>query len=520
MIETTEEYFLVIHYECLNIDNIQAANIEKLEIESSKWMSLKYFELVNIFYELHRKSNPGCSSIEIYHRSGRPMATSPSDYFTPVHTFPEDHFKFIFIIPKNLDIFQSGSSSKSCRTHIINISHIGSQSRYTLKLRSDYPLLDDLIYLCSKHFHLPSYSITIILEHPDGKLANNFNYSGYLNFEGLLKRNFKFHFTVSKHFWVPNYLNAFKFDNYLPIIKHSTSTLIYLNMYLLFHVRHFQNNQMASLCKVKNCLSLLRKISCSPPLAHSLWLLFNQENITLPHKIAIIEGLITTVKILNESCSEMGAYDFPYLWYFLEKNESCYICEEDEIFIFEKSSSVLFKEIDLLKYRERLCDLVEYRIFKKSNSIPNHHIYLFRNSWITHFTVNDLSIKLQNKEVEPCDTHGYYIIESDKYILGHESIPFHHFVFNSLEKLFNKYSKVLIILDVSKDMNSTLDGLSYLPSNISENTFIQLETALFLIEIIVDTLHQGFSTSGSRPTGGSREVFQWVVECRTFTEFQ
>ena len=28
------------------------------------------------------------------------------------------------------------------------------------------------------------------------------------------------------------------------------------------------------------------------------------------------------------------------------------------------------------------------------------------------------------------------------------------------------------------------------------------------------TLTQGFSTSGSR------EIFQWVVECRTFTEFQ
>ena len=35
-----------------------------------------------------------------------------------------------------------------------------------------------------------------------------------------------------------------------------------------------------------------------------------------------------------------------------------------------------------------------------------------------------------------------------------------------------------------------------------------------------DVLRQGFSTSGSRPTGGSREIFQWVAECRTFTELQ
>ena len=489
IINKTEESFLVIHYKCLSVDNIKAANIKELKIDYSRWMSLRYFELVEIFFQLHRETIPECSSIEMYHRSGRPMATSPSAYFTPVHKIPEDDFKFVFIIPKNLDIIQCRSYSKSCNTHTIEIFHIDTQSRYTLSLHSDYPLLDDLLYLCSKHFHLPSYSISLSFEHPDGKLDTNFGCSRYLNFEDLLERDFKFHFTVSKYFWEPNYLNAFKFDNYFPILEHSTDTLIYLNVYLLFHVRHFQSNQMASSCTVKNCLSLLRNISCSPPLVHSLWLLHSQENITLPHKIAIIEGLITTFKILDEFCSKMEALDFPFLWYFLEKHESHYVSQEDVHSQLEEKQNFLSKEIDLPKDRERLCGPADYRIFKNSNSsISNQPIHIFRDPWITHFNVNYLSMILQNDEVEPCDKHGYSIIESDTPI--RESISFHPFVFNTLEKIFSDYSRVLIILDISNDMNSTLDGLGYIPNNISkEYTFFQLDTALLLIEIIVDSLH-------------------------------
>ena len=75
--------------------------------------------------------------------------------------------------------------------------------------------------------------------------------------------------------------------------------------------------------RLKQRLGLLRKISCSPPLVYALFLLFSGSAVSLPHRVAINEGLLTTIALLaTDSGDSPGISHFPQLWMHLEEHAS------------------------------------------------------------------------------------------------------------------------------------------------------------------------------------------------------
>ncbi|KAI6657664.1 hypothetical protein LOD99_407 [Oopsacas minuta] len=470
-----------ISYKYLNIDGIKSAKIRNELIDSSEWKSLRYFE------------------------TGYPMVTSPNDYFKLVQEFCEEDFKFVFILPKRLFKYNFNPSSpnkrRSTYTHyqsyLIQISHQDSRSKYEIRIFSSATILrvDELKFECSKKFHLPYSSISINLRLPDqGGMEYNSEDNTSITIDNILNGDFKLYVSVGEYFWEPNYFNSFKFDYYFPITELTPDTLIYTNIYLLFLAR--EAHLKSSLDIFTSCLGLLQKISCSPPLVYSLRLLFNQKPITLPHKIAIIEGLITTIMMLDRS---MKQFDFSCLWCYLKQNTNSSYFKSEQ---YEKGSTndILHKEINLDNYRETPHIKYDYTSFRREffNSestffIFQHPIDIYRNYLMSQHCNGLTTIRYQELLI-PCVFFGCSM-KSDKLMLDYYSpyhglIPFNSFKVDSpCELEINDYSKILVILDISNDMNNTLDGFNYFPDTISkDNVFYQLDTALFLIEIIIDTL--------------------------------
>ncbi|KAI6657669.1 hypothetical protein LOD99_412 [Oopsacas minuta] len=400
------------------------------------------------------------------------MVTSPNDYFKLVQEFCEEDFKFVFILPKRLFKYNFNPSSSNKRrstythyqSHLIQISHQDSRSKYEIRIFLNTTILrvDELKFECSKKFHLPYSSISINLGLPDqGGMEYNLEDNTSIHIDNILNGDFKLYVSVEAH------------------LKSSLDT-------------------------VTSCLGLLRKISCSPPLVYSLRLLFNQKPITLPHKIAIIEGLITTIMMLKSHSKYMKQFELSCLWLYLCRKSDAFNFESEQKEINSKTNpkNQIFKETDLDKYRESPHIKYDYTSFRRNRysqsslnpTIFHHPIDLYREYLMTRHCNGLTKIRYKNGIETPFVFYGFSIksntptLNCFSPLLG--EISFDPYVVGSCEILnVSNYSKILIILDISYDMNNTLDGLNSIPDTISkDNVFYQLDTALFLIEIIIDTL--------------------------------
>ena len=507
----SKEDFYIIRYQILTKISIQTSRIRSLKVPSCEWVKLRYFEIVKRLYTLLENKYllvVNCSSIEIYHKSGSPIVTKPSNYFKLIHEFNDTDFNFIFVLPKRFGIFFGISSTlglTNSNHHSFPITHFDTRSTYILNFFTSFSHLhvDELKYECSRYFHLPIFCISISLEDTEHDFfEHKLKENTVIHIDDIMNQKYKLYLVVSEEYWEPCFLNAFKYDNYLPICAHSSDTLVYLNAYLLFLVRKAKLKVSPDI--VTGCLGLLRKISCFPPLIHSLQLLFSESIITLPHKIALVEGLITIISLLDFKFVHMELWDLPCLWHYLERNMNKSFIEYERSELQSSAKTPFCKEIGIhyrespqhmnnySVFRQRFFEETKYKLFPFENPIELFHKFL-----VNRFNTGLTRIP-SNKKFIPCVFYGHSPNTSlqmiDCYSPYHgRLISFNPFEIETPERYvpsdINKYSKLLIILDISNDMNNTLDGLNYIPSHISpDNVFSQLDTALILIDIIIDFL--------------------------------
>ena len=471
-------------------------------------MKIRYFELIQSLCTTSLRDEnlliDTFSSIELYHESGSPLVTKPSDYFKPLHEFNVRDFDFIFVLPKSLERFNIVSTQGLGNSyfHSIPIICFITQSAYTIEFYSPYKHVhvDQLKNECSRYFHLPVSCISISLEDKEHNFEHNLADKTVINFDDVLNGNYKLHFKVSEEYWEPCFLNAFRYNNYFPICGHSTDALVYLNVYLLFLVRKVKLKYSPD--RVASCLGLLRKISYSPPLIHSLRLIFSENIITLPHKVALVEGLAITISLLDYRLVHMERYDLPCLWCYIEENTGrSYLEYERSQFVFPNLSleEVEHNHRDFPQqmyiysaYRRQFLNETRYALFPFENPIELYHNFLNNR-----LTTGLIRVSSGNKWI-PCVFYGRSPDTSQQMIACYSPyhgrlISFNPFEIETPDRYvpsdINKHSKILIILDISNDMYNTLDGLSYIPSHISpHDVFHQLETALLLIDVIIDSL--------------------------------
>ena len=481
--------------------------------------SMKYYEFVQIVYQLLRKEVKGVNftSVELYSETGYPLAPTPRVYIEALSNWGLRDNELIYAYPKKLSKDELVSDI-DCDEPVIGIQMKNSDIRKELKLNKNPIFYSDLKILLSQEMHIP-------IDYIDIYHLNQVKQCEEIapDSMSISKRSFdniNLSFTISD-----TYINNEPF-----IAFHSVYTSCYpsnynlsflkLNAYLLFLVREYgENRDKDRLLKI---LGLLRKISCSPPLVYSLYLLFTQSPTSLPHRIAINEGIITTISLLSTTSDRPTISKFPQLWMHIEEHALTPDLQLTEIY----ETTFISK-----RTRENLRDDDTRRLLQAFP--PNQDtIVTWRNASSTHdafsYTpptrLEDFTegvklrfplqhpVQLYKSLVEERNSYGLMLplirgLSSPCVFLGRTEgrygyfnyfspedgrcYPYNPHEINISERLetfnINSYPKIIIILDISSDMSLAFLENSRIRS-VPNPALCQLDAANMLIENLVDYL--------------------------------
>ena len=276
---------------------------------------VKYYEFVHQIYEILRKEKKeiNFTSVELYSETGCPLASSPNIYFEPLSNWGLRDNGLIYAYPKKLFNNYFFECDIDCEEFIINIQLKDSNIRKEFKFNKENISYFDLKILLSLDVHIPIDCISIHYFNLASQCEEIVLDNMEIKKEFIDKINLSF--TISDTYSNNEiriqsvYTSCFPFS--------SIPNFHTLNADIQELVREYGGNRDED--KLLRRLGVLRKISCSPPLVYSLYLLFTQSPTSLPHRIAINEGIITTISILKISYNPT-IYTFPQLWMHIEKH--------------------------------------------------------------------------------------------------------------------------------------------------------------------------------------------------------
>ena len=478
--------------------------------------AIMYYKFVHKIYEILTKKEKeiNFSSVELYSETGYPLAPSPSIYVQPLSNWGLRDDELIYAYPKKLFKEYKFVSDVDCNEFIITIILKDSNIRKVFKFNKNPIFYSDLKILLSQEMHTPTdyidiYHLNQVKQCEEIVPDSIKRYFGKINLS----------FTISD-----TYSNNEPFSAF-----HSVYTSCYpfnifpdfhtFNAYLLFLVREYGENRDKD--RLLRRLGLLRKISCSPPLVYSLYLLFTQSPTSLPHRIAINEGIITTISLLSTTSDSPTISKFPQLWMHIEEHaltpdlqlteiyETTFISKrtrenprdddtrrllqafspnQDTIITWRNASSTH----DAFSYTPptRLEDFTE----GVKRRFPLQHPVQLYKSFVEERKSYGLMLPLIRGLSSPCvflgrteGRYGYFNYFSPEDGRCYSYNPHDINISRRLEiSNINSYPKIIIILDISSDMS--LAFLENYNQNRPNLILTQLDAAIMLIETLVDCL--------------------------------
>ena len=275
-----------------------------------------YYEFVHQIYEILRKEKRDINftSVELYSETGCPLASSPNIYFEPLSNWELRDNDLIYAYPKKLFNNYFFESDIDCEEFVINIQLKDSNIRKEFKFNKENISYFDLKILISLDMHIPIDCISIHyfnLASQCEEIALD-NMDIQKEFIDKIKLSFTISDTYSNNDIRVQSVNTSCFPS------SSLPNFHTLNIDIQELVREYGENRDKD--RLLRRLGLLRKISCSPPLVYSLYLLFTQSPTSLPHRIAINEGIITTISLLSTTSDRPTISKFPQLWMHIEEH--------------------------------------------------------------------------------------------------------------------------------------------------------------------------------------------------------
>ena len=487
-----------------------------LEIERP----MKYYEFVRIVYQLLSKEVKGVNftSVELYSETGYPLAPTPKVYLEPLSNWGLRDNELIYAYPKKLSKDGKFESDVECDEFEISIQLKNSDIRKELKFNKKHIFYSDLKIRISLDMHIPIGCIDIYCFNPKKQCDEIVPDSMSISKRSFGKRDLSF--TISD-----------TYNNNEPFMAfHSVYTSCYpsnfrsdfhtFNAYLLFLVREYEENRDKD--RLLRRLGLLRKISCSPPLVYSLYLLFTQSPTSLPHRIAINEGIITTISLLSTTSDRPTISKFPQLWMHIEEHaltpdlqltdiyETTFISKRTrenprdddtrrllQAFPPNQDTIVTWRNVssthDAFSYTpptrlEDFTEIVRHRF-------PLQHPVQLYKSFVEERKLYGLMLPLIRGLSSPCvflgrteGRYGYFNYFSPENGKCYSYNPHDIDTYECLEiSNINSYPKIIIILDISRDMN-----LAFLENYYNQNRpnliLTQLDAAIMIIETLVDCL--------------------------------
>ena len=324
-IKQSSRSILTIRYKCLTKEGIICNQINEISFEES----ILFYELVSKIFHVLAKAikNLNFTSVELYSMTGYPLATTPSVYLQPISKWRLQANELIYVYPKNLINSYEIWSDVDIKEFLILIQLKHGELVRELRVNKEKVTIIDIKILLSRDIHISIENITIW----HYNLKTNLDEVAKFSKEYVRKsfKECKLFFSISLNYNDCDF-SAFCSD-YIPCYKSNNLQEIHtFNAYLLYLVREYKANVDKE--RLLRRLGLLRKISCSPPLVYALYLLFTGSPCSTPHKVAINEGLITSISLINTSSCTPNISKFGELWLHIEEHAPMFDLLTTEIY--------------------------------------------------------------------------------------------------------------------------------------------------------------------------------------------
>ena len=278
--------------------------------------SIAYYEFIQQVYDVLKgeKREISFTNVELYSETGYPLAPTPSIYVQPLSNWGLRDNELIYAYPKKLFKEYLSKSDIDCEEFVISIQLKDSNIRKEFIFNKENISCFDLKILLSLDMHILTECISIhyfnLASQCEEVAPDDMN---------ILKETIGSHnlsFTISDTYF--NNESRIQSVNTSCFPSSSLPKFHTLNADIQELVREYGENRDKD--RLLRRLGLLRKISCSPPLVYSLYLLFTQSPTSLPHRIAINEGIITTISLLSTTSNRLTISKFPQLWMHIEEH--------------------------------------------------------------------------------------------------------------------------------------------------------------------------------------------------------
>ncbi|KAI6654327.1 hypothetical protein LOD99_725 [Oopsacas minuta] len=295
-----EQELVRIRYRILSPTHIQYCKNDILQVPENT----PYYGVITQLYEQIKPSlEYECESIELYNETGYPLVTIPAYYLYPIQSWLLRSEDLVFAIPKALQA--PSIINKGEIKHIISIQTTNEEIKLEIEIRTaEKDNIEitglDIKQAISLHIHIPVYCIYLYFRPSNHRFPNQLEDSKTLTLKSIKEKKTIVLFDLSEEYWSPTSLDTYSSELTRPcnIQPNEYHVLHTFNAELMYFAR-----VLASRSKEDQLLFLgsLRKISCSPPLVYAFLLLSEGNYISLPHKIAILEGVSTVLSFAVEN---------------------------------------------------------------------------------------------------------------------------------------------------------------------------------------------------------------------------
>ena len=484
-------------------------------------LSLLYYQLVSMIHSSLLREVQGITfeSVELYSATGYPLALSPYKYFEQLSKWNLEQNELLCVYPKQIHFVEMSSHTK-CKLHFqLKVRIETTDITIILDVYQAVIFCCDLKTLISLRLHLPTNILTLKLLHVTENSQEIPEDTLQLEVNKIESEQVSISVQIQDSFCSndASYLEAFKTSFYKSCIPQIIQDLDCFNCLLLYLSRQQQQTDKEQLLCI---LGLIRRISYSPPLVFALHRLLNGYKLYLPHKVAINEGVITTLSFLF-SGPNPGIHNFAIFWMYLEKYalreyrdtevyETQYISKhtrerprDNEI----KKLLQSFPPTEDIIITWRNCpsayepfshkELCEMEFINITQRFPlKHPIELyeqFLNTGVSYGLVSPSTPGLGTYCVFLGRTKGRYGYFDYFYPNTGECVSYnpHDIVTSQTLQIHNTqhYPKVIVILDINEDMNfGCYEYSAGRASNEPNLLYTSLEMAIRIIELLVDSL--------------------------------
>ena len=293
--------------------------IRKSTFNMTVKLSYRYFQLISIIHNKLSIYIRGINfeSIELYSDTGYPLAISPYKYMERISEWNLEQNAMLYVYPKKIFVKQTSSQEMYKDNYPISVTIESTDITINVMLFHVKLFCYELKTILSLQLHIPIEVIVLKLLFVDAEIKEIPEDRFEIEMKLLIKGTVLTSIQILDHWNDESYLGAFNTNLYKSCIPQNNNTdWNSFNCFLLYLVKEQLKGSKEDLLAK---LGLIRIISCSPPLVYALYRLLTGCILCLPHRVAINEGIITLLSLLIPERNP-GIHSFPILWMYLEQN--------------------------------------------------------------------------------------------------------------------------------------------------------------------------------------------------------